>query len=131
MASERWHRGNLDKLTREQLLERLVDLELRVDAAEEYFLFGAEGRSKGRKGERAEEALYLIRPALRHTSAAPQSSQIFWDVWLALRDGMERIAAFEQVAQQHGIGSASVKATYYKHRGPDGLPDPRKLPPLK
>ena len=117
MAEDSWDRGRLQKLTREELLEEILDLLRRCDAAEKHFLFAG-----GRKGERAEHALYLIRPELQFTEAAPQSDQIVWDIWRARRDGLSLSAAIEKVAKEQRIAPQSVKATYYKHKGPNGLP---------
>ena len=117
MATENWHRGRLDKLTREQLQKELLDLVLRCDAAEDHFLFAG-----GRKGQKAEQALYIIRPALRHTKAAPQSDQIVYGVWQAKREGLKVKDAIAKVAMEFGIAVQSVKATYYQHKGPNGLP---------
>ena len=112
-------KNHLNKLEKEELVERLVDLEVRIAAAEDRFLSRG-----GRRGERAFEALCIVRPDLRHTEAAPQSVQIVYEVWLALRDGQSLKDALAATAGRHDISPESVKATYYKHKGPNGLPLP-------
>ena len=86
MPNEEWHRGRLEKLSREQLLEELLQHLVRGDEADDHFLFG-----KGKRGARAEAALHHIRPALRHTTAVSLAAQTVWDVSKAQRGSWDRL----------------------------------------
>jgi len=106
----------LKKLTKEGLIDRLADWEMRGRAAEEYFLFGPHGQSKGRKGDRAVEALYLVLPTLIGTTAAGSDVQVFWDVTRARTKGMTRKAAIEYAAGRNKVQADSAKRMYQREK---------------
>ena len=106
----------MKKLTKEGLVDRLAEWEMRGHTAEEYFLFGPEGQSKGRKGERAVKALYLVLPTLIGSKAAPSDIQVFWDVTRARATGMTRKVAIEHAAQRNGVEPRSATRMYQREK---------------
>ncbi len=106
----------LKKLTKEGLVDRLADWEMRGHAAEEYFLFGPHGQSKGRKGDRAVEALYLVLPTLIGTKAAGSDVQVFWDVTRARASGKTRKDAIEYAARRNGVALQSATRMYQREK---------------
>ena len=106
----------LKKLTKEGLVDRLADWEMRGHTAEEYFLFGPDGQSKGRKGERAVEALYLVLPTLIGTKAASSDIQVFWDVTRARTNGMTWKDAIEHAAGRNKVEANSAKRMYQREK---------------